>query len=77
MVAALSVGTLIVTGVFAAWAQVTAWAAFQTPYGSALIVKIALVAVLLALGAVNLLWVRPRLSKRDAAGCLAQAPRRR
>ena len=67
VVAALSVGTLIVTGVFAAWAQVTAWAALQTPYGSALIVKIALVAVLLALGAVNLLWVRPRLSKRDAA----------
>ena len=67
VVAALSVGTLIITGIFAAWAQVTAWAALQTPYGSALMVKVALVAVLLALGAVNLLWVRPRLSRGDAA----------
>ena len=66
-VAALSVGTLVVTGIFAAWAQVTAWAAFGTPYGAALIVKITLVAVLLALGAVNLVWVRPRLSRGDAA----------
>ena len=66
-VAALSVGTVVVTGIFAAWAQVTAWAAFGTPYGAALIVKITLVAVLLALGAVNLVWVRPRLSRGDAA----------
>ena len=67
VVAALSVGTLIVTGVFAAWAQVTAWAALGTPYGTALIVKVALVAALLALGAANLVWVRPRLSRGDAA----------
>ncbi len=67
IVAALSVGVLVITGIYAAWAQVTAWAALGTPYGSALMVKIALVAVLLALGAANLLWVRPRLSGGDAA----------
>ena len=78
-VAALSVGTLVVTGIFAAWAQVTAWAAFGTPYGAALIVKITLVAVLLALGAVNLVWVRPRLSRATPrrSGSSVSSPSRR
>lgn len=59
--AALSVGILILTGAYSAWAQVTALAALSTPYGTALIVKVALIAPLLLLGAVNLIWVRPRL----------------
>ena len=57
------VGTLIVTGVFNGWAQVTAPEAIDTPYGSALAVKTALVAVLLLFGAFNLWWVRPRLAR--------------
>ena len=63
VVAVLSVGTLIVTGVFNGWAQVTAPEAIDTPYGSALAVKTALVAVLLLFGAFNLWWVRPRLAR--------------
>ena len=63
IVAALSVAALIVTGIFAAWAQVTVVEALATPYGYTLIAKVVLVALLLVLGGLNLLWVRPRLAK--------------
>ena len=62
-VAGLSVAVLIVTGVFGAWAQVTVAEALATPYGYTLVVKVVLVALLLVLGAVNLLWVRPGLAR--------------
>ena len=61
-VAALSVAVLIVTGIFGAWAQVTVAPALVTPYGLTLVVKVVLVAFLLAVGALNLLWVRPGLA---------------
>ena len=61
VVASLSVATIVVTGVFSGWAQVTATEALTTPYGITLITKVALVLPLLFLGALNLLWVRPRL----------------
>lgn len=64
--AGLSVGVLIATGLYSSWLQVTARRALDTPYGTALIVKLGLVAVLLAFGAANRLWVRPRL--KDARG---------
>ena len=60
-VAALSVIVLIITGVYSAWAQVTEFAALDTPYGTALIAKVAVIAVLLLVAAVSLIWVRPRL----------------
>ena len=66
--AALSVAVLVVTGVFGAWAQVTVFPALNTPYGIVLAAKIALVLPLLLLGAVNLLWVRPRLVREEDAG---------
>ena len=59
--AALSVVVLVVTGVYSAWAQVTDFAALDTPYGIALRSKILLIALLLLVAAVNLIWVRPRL----------------
>ncbi|MBM3948255.1 MAG: c-type cytochrome [SAR202 cluster bacterium] len=65
--AALSVGTLIVTGLYSAFAQVTVLSAATAPYGLTLIAKVALVAPILALAAANLLWVRPRLAKQDGA----------
>ena len=65
--AALSVIVLIVTGVYSAWAQVTDFAAMQTPYGSALAAKVALIALLLLVAAVNLIWIRPRLRGSDSA----------
>lgn len=66
VVASLSVATIVVTGVFSGWAQVTVTEALTTPYGITLIAKVALVLPLLFLGALNLLWVRPRL-RRDPA----------
>ena len=65
--AVLSVVVLIITGVYSAWAQVTEFAALDTPYGTALIVKVAVIAVLLLVAAVNLIWVRPRL--RGSSTC--------
>ena len=61
VVASLSVAVIVVTGVFAGWAQVTVVEALSTPYGISLAIKVALVFPLLLLGALNLLWVRPRL----------------
>ena len=60
-IAAACVGTLAMTGVFSAWAQVGTPEALTLPYGWAFIGKTALVLVALALAGVNLLWVTPRL----------------
>jgi mono/diheme cytochrome c family protein len=59
---------VIITGGYNAWAQVTVLPALRTPYGVTLLVKLALVLPLLGLGALNLLWVRPRLAGEDTAG---------
>jgi copper transport protein len=67
VLAGLSVATLVVTGIYSAWAQVTIVEALASPYGAALMAKIALVLGLLLLGAVNLLWIRPRLALNDSA----------
>ena len=68
MIASLSVGVLIVTGVFGAWAQVTVIPALNTPYGLTLLAKVAMVVPLLLLGGLNLIWVRPRLAREANAG---------
>jgi copper transport protein len=65
--ATLSVGTLIVTGLYGAYAQVTTVPALQTPYGRTLLVKLALVVPLLILGAINLLWLSRRLAVEESA----------
>ena len=65
--AALSVAVLTITGIYSAWAQVTDFAAMQTPYGNALATKVSLIAALLLVAAVNLIWVRPRLRGSDNA----------
>ena len=67
VIAALSVAVIVVTGVFSGWAQVTVTEALGTPYGATLIAKVALVIPLLFLGALNLLWVRPRLRRDPGA----------
>ncbi len=64
-VASLSVATIIVTGIFSGWAQVTVAEGLTTAYGITLMTKVALVLPLLFLGGLNLVWVRPRL-RRDA-----------
>lgn len=67
VVAALSLGALIITGLYSAWAQVTALAGIKTPYGLTLLVKAGLVLPLVGLGALNLLWVSPRLKRLGKA----------
>lgn len=55
---------LTLTGVYQAWLLAGSWAALtDTPYGRALLLKLALVLVLLGPAAVNLLVVRPRLAE--------------
>ena len=67
VLAGLSAATLVVTGAYSAWAQVTIVEALAVPYGTTLLAKIAFVCGLLVLGAVNLLWVKPRLATDDSA----------
>ena len=62
VVAGLSVAVLALTGIYSAWTQVTVPEALATPYGTTLIIKVGLVGALLLIAAVNLVWVRPRLS---------------
>lgn len=63
----VSVVVLGITGLYSAWAQVTVPAAIATPYGRVLLVKVALVAGILALAACNQFGVRPRLPRDDRA----------
>ena len=65
--AALSVIVLVITGTYSAWAQVTDLIALDTTYGIALRSKILIVALLLLIGGVNLVWIRPRLRGSSAA----------
>ena len=67
VVASLSVATIVATGIFSGWAQVTDPEALSTPYGITLVAKVLLVLPLLFLGALNLVWVRPRLRSDPAA----------
>jgi copper transport protein len=65
LIAGLSAGVLLVTGLFSAYVQVTALDAAFTPYGIALAAKLLSVTPLVVLAATNLLWFRPRL-RNDA-----------
>ncbi|MBI2855773.1 MAG: copper resistance protein CopC/CopD [Chloroflexi bacterium] len=65
--ATLCVGTVIVSGLYLAWVHVSDIRALPTPYGITLVIKVLMVAPLLLLGAMNLLWVGPRLSRHLSA----------
>jgi copper transport protein len=67
VLAMLSVGTLVITGLFASWAQVNSVQALVTPYGLTLLAKLALFLPMLALGAINLFWTSPRLREENRA----------
>ena len=65
-IALVSVAALAVTGTFSAWEQVGGFDALAvTAYGQALLLKLALVAVLVAVGAFNLLVMRPRFRQQS------------
>ncbi|MBM3925220.1 MAG: c-type cytochrome [SAR202 cluster bacterium] len=67
IIATLSVGTLIITGLYSAWMHVGSFSAVDTPYAYTLIAKTVIILPLLAFGALNILWVRPRLKGNSAA----------
>jgi len=61
-VALISVGTLIVTGLYSAWLHVKTLEALElTSYGRILIIKAIIVVLLTLLGAINLLVLSPKL----------------
>ena len=72
-IATVAVGLIVVTGVYSAWLQVVEPERLgTTEYGLLLLIKLVLVAPLLALGGVNLGWTRPRLAAAGAAGARAR-----
>src|SRR5262249_8825365 len=57
-----SVLVIAATGTFQAWLEIGSWEGlFQTPFGQSVLVKVGLMAAMVALGAINLLLFRPRL----------------
>jgi putative copper export protein/mono/diheme cytochrome c family protein/peroxiredoxin len=57
-----SVSVLIITGGYNAWNMVGGFGAlFGTAYGELLMLKIVLLLPILAIGAINLLWLKPRI----------------
>jgi len=67
-VALVSAAVVGITGVVAAWLHLGSWHAFvDTDYGRTLLIKLALVATVLALGAINWRIMRPALGTEMAA----------
>jgi copper transport protein len=76
--AMISVAAIVVTGTYRSFVEVGAWRAlFDTSYGLALVAKIALFVPLLALGAINQRWLKPRLAEVSSRGGEALATLRR
>jgi putative copper export protein len=82
MVYAFSPLALASAGVLATFGAITAWrnlgvlsSLWSTPYGFALIAKLCVVAVVVALGAWNWRRQRPRLGSEDAAHALRRSAR--
>jgi len=68
LVSLVSVGLLAATGFVNSWVLVGSWANLvEKPYGQWLLAKIILFGAAVAMGAVNLLWLRPRLGAAGAA----------
>ncbi|MEQ9398939.1 MAG: CopD family protein [Longimicrobiales bacterium] len=73
-VAQVAVATLILTGVVATWFQLPALTdLWTTPYGRTLSLKLAVVAVVLALGGINWKRLSPRLDEADGPGAMRRA----
>ena len=66
-IAMIATAALLITGLYSTWLQVVTWSALATPYGWALIAKVAAYAALIVVAAVNLLWVTRRLRGSDRA----------
>jgi copper transport protein len=74
--AMVAVGALVITGLYQTWLEVGGPDALTaTPYGQTLLVKIALLLPLLALGGANLLVFSPRVAKAAERGSRAALER--
>jgi putative copper export protein/methionine-rich copper-binding protein CopC len=69
VVATVCVGVMILTGLWTAWIHVgPPRLLFHTLYGETLLVKLILVLILVGLGAINQLWLLPRVNAIRAGG---------
>jgi putative copper export protein/methionine-rich copper-binding protein CopC len=69
VVATVCVGVMILTGLWTAWIHVgPPRLLFHTLYGETLLVKLILVLILVGLGAINQLWLLPRVNAIRADG---------
>ena len=60
--------TLALTAFYQGWTLVGSWGALtSTAYGSVALLKLLLLLVLVGLGAINRIWITPRLSQFDGA----------
>lgn len=72
--ALLFAGTVVATGIFAAWLQLgTVSALWESAYGRTLLLKLALLSVVFGTGAYNWLRVKPALGSEVAAGRLRRS----
>jgi hypothetical protein len=72
--ALVAVAVIAVTGVFQTWLEVGSWEGLiQTAYGLSVTAKIGLLALMLGLGAFNLLIVRPGLARKAGAASATAA----
>jgi copper transport protein len=73
--ATLAVAVIVVTGVFRSWFEVASFGALlESGYGLTLVAKVAVFAPLVALGAVNRRWTRPRLLEAARGNSSSEAP---
>jgi putative copper export protein len=71
-VALIGASVVTMTGLYAAWVHVGSWAAlWSSPYGNVLVLKLCLVALVVALGAVNWRVSVPRLTLGRVPGFAA------
>jgi uncharacterized membrane protein len=69
VVATVCVGVMILTGLWTVWIHVgPPRLLFHTLYGETLLVKLILVLILVGLGAINQLWLLPRVNALRAGG---------
>jgi putative copper export protein len=67
-------GTLVLTGVVAAWSHLpTVPALWQTQYGQALLRKLVVISLMALVGAFNWLVIKPRLSNPDTVSLLRKS----
>ena len=73
--AGVAVAVIAATGVVQGWRQVGSWNALvETNYGRLLLVKVGLVALILAAASVSRAWVRQRVNARAAQLALSPGP---